>query len=75
MKRPVFVLAMILALPVLPGIAHAELAFNLGAVTDYRYRGISQTRTKPAIQGGVDYTAGSLERRRDVSCGAPTGWF
>ena len=31
------------------------LAFNLGAVTDYRFRGISQSRLDPAIQGGVDY--------------------
>ncbi|MFM2400123.1 MAG: hypothetical protein RL341_2280 [Pseudomonadota bacterium] len=35
--------------------AFAQLSFNVGAVTDYRYRGISQTRLKPAIQGGVDY--------------------
>ncbi len=31
------------------------LSFNVGAVTDYRYRGISQTSKKPAIQGGVDF--------------------
>lgn len=31
-------------------------AFNVGAVTDYRYRGISQSRLQPAIQGGVDFT-------------------
>jgi uncharacterized protein (TIGR02001 family) len=31
------------------------LAFNVGAVTDYRYRGISQTRFDPALQGGVDF--------------------
>ena len=40
--------------------AHAEeavnpLSFNVGAVSDYRYRGISQTRLQPAIQGGADY--------------------
>lgn len=35
--------------------AENELSFNLGAVSDYRYRGISQTRLKPALQGGVDY--------------------
>ena len=29
-------------------------SFNVGAVSDYRYRGISQTRLKPALQGGVD---------------------
>lgn len=33
-----------------------ELTFNLGATTDYRYRGISQSLFKPAIQGGSDYT-------------------
>ncbi|MES2349047.1 MAG: TorF family putative porin, partial [Pseudomonadota bacterium] len=25
-------------------------------VSDYRYRGVSQTRLKPALQGGADYT-------------------
>lgn len=33
-----------------------EVSFNLGAVSDYRYRGISQSRLKPALQGGADYT-------------------
>ena len=32
-----------------------EVSFNLGAVSDYRYRGISQTRLAPALQGGADY--------------------
>ncbi len=36
----------------------ASVAFNAGLTTDYRYRGISQTRLKPAVQGGVDYTNG-----------------
>jgi uncharacterized protein (TIGR02001 family) len=31
------------------------LSYNVGVVTDYRYRGISQTRLKPALQGGVDF--------------------
>ncbi len=31
------------------------LSFNAGVVTDYRYRGISQSRLKPAVQGGLDY--------------------
>jgi uncharacterized protein (TIGR02001 family) len=30
------------------------LSYNLGATTDYRYRGISQSRLKPALQGGAD---------------------
>jgi len=32
------------------------LAYNLGATTDYRYRGISQTRLKPTVQGGIDFS-------------------
>lgn len=44
----------------LPTASQAQLAFNVGAVTDYRYRGISQSRRKPAIQGGIDYTAGAF---------------
>ncbi len=31
------------------------LSFNVGATTDYRYRGLSQSRLKPAVQGGVDF--------------------
>ncbi len=31
------------------------LAYNAGVVTDYRFRGISQTSTKPALQLGVDF--------------------
>ncbi len=31
------------------------LSYNVGVVTDYRYRGISQSARKPALQGGVDY--------------------
>ncbi|MEN9866599.1 MAG: hypothetical protein RL748_2189 [Pseudomonadota bacterium] len=32
-----------------------EVSFNAALTTDYRYRGISQTRLKPALQGGMDY--------------------
>ncbi|MBL8326077.1 MAG: hypothetical protein JNJ89_14085 [Rubrivivax sp.] len=42
----------------LPTVALADLAFNVGAISDYRYRGISQSRLKPAVQGGVDWSAG-----------------
>ena len=31
------------------------LTFNAGVVTDYRYRGITQSRNEAAVQGGVDY--------------------
>ena len=40
--------------PALSQAAETSLAFNVGAVSDYRYRGISQTRVDPALQGGVD---------------------
>jgi len=46
-----------------PVSAYAEdssLAFNVGVVSDYRYRGISQTRLKPAVQAGVDYSYGAF---------------
>jgi uncharacterized protein (TIGR02001 family) len=44
----------------LPATSVADVAFNVGAVTDYRYRGISQSRLKPALQGGIDYSQGGL---------------
>ncbi len=31
------------------------LSFNAGVVSDYRYRGLSQSRLKPAAQGGLDF--------------------
>lgn len=39
--------------------ATSPLSFNVGAVSDYRFRGISQTSFKPAIQAGVDYAHAS----------------
>jgi uncharacterized protein (TIGR02001 family) len=59
MKKSLLALAAALALPVLPTVAHADLAFNVGVVSDYRYRGISQSRLKPAVQGGVDWSHSS----------------
>ena len=32
------------------------LGYNVGVVSDYRFRGISQSRLKPALQGGVDFS-------------------
>jgi len=58
MKRLTAVsLAMLSALTALPAAAQEAdpLSFNVGVVSDYRYRGISQTRLKPALQGGADY--------------------
>lgn len=64
MKAPFFKSAATVALAMsalLSGAAIASdtLAFNIGAVSDYRYRGISQSNLKPAIQGGVDYSHSS----------------
>lgn len=54
------VAASALAVPAVSHAADTSVAFNAGVVTDYRYRGISQSRLKPALQGGVDYTAGAF---------------
>lgn len=46
------------------GAAHAqsapEVAWNIGVVSDYVFRGYSQTDEDPAIQGGVDATIGAF---------------
>ena len=62
MKKSLLALSVALAATALPTLALADdgLAFNVGAVSDYRYRGISQSRLKPAVQGGVDFTKGGL---------------
>lgn len=39
--------------------AFAQLAYNVGVVSEYRYRGIAQTAGEPALQGGVDYAHSS----------------
>ena len=35
--------------------AHAQLTANVGLSSDYRFRGISQSNTGAAVQGGIDY--------------------
>lgn len=40
--------------------AHADVVFNVAAVSDYRARGLSQSRFNPALQAGADYTNGGL---------------
>lgn len=68
MKQTLLAVVSALTLSTLPLFASAQtaapaaaepeanpLSFNLTLTSDYRYRGISQTRLKPAIQGGVDY--------------------
>lgn len=58
MKKTLLAMTATLALTALPSVSFAEespLSFNVSVTTDYRYRGISQTRLKPALQGGADY--------------------
>ena len=62
MKKILNPLLVALTLASVSGLAQAQaaapestLSFNVGATTDYRYRGISQSRLQPAVQGGIDY--------------------
>lgn len=64
MRTPLIVIA--LAAISAPGTALAQssgsphsFTGNLSIVTDYRFRGISQTFKRPALQGGVDYAHAS----------------
>ena len=43
-----------------PAAPASPITYNIGVVSDYRYRGISQTKMKPALQGGVDYANGPV---------------
>ncbi len=38
-----------------PAAPESTLGYNVGVVSEYRYRGIAQTRGDAALQGGVDY--------------------
>ncbi|MBQ0929146.1 TorF family putative porin [Ideonella sp. 4Y16] len=59
MNKSLIALAASLLLTALPTVSQAEeaspLSFNVSLTSDYRYRGISQTRVKPALQGGMDF--------------------
>ena len=63
MKKSSIALAAITAITtagaLMPSLASAQtaspLTFNAGVTTDYRYRGISQSRLEPAAQAGADY--------------------
>ena len=39
-----------------PAAPETTIAYNVGVVSQYRYRGLAQTRGYPALQGGVDYS-------------------
>ena len=36
-------------------IAYSELGGSISLVSDYRARGVSQSREKPAVQGWIEY--------------------
>src|ERR1039458_2833790 len=67
MMKSKFLNSLILAALAAPGVAMADAApaptpavtANVALVTNYLYRGISQTGAKPAIQGGFDYAHAS----------------
>jgi uncharacterized protein (TIGR02001 family) len=65
MKKTALATVAVLAATAGPTIAFADdapaaspITYNIGAVSDYRYRGISQSKLKPALQGGIDYANG-----------------
>ncbi len=64
MRKSILPLALAAA-SVVPAIAAAQapapspVTGNISLVSDYRFRGISQTFEKPAIQGGFDYSHAS----------------
>lgn len=58
MRKSLLAIAIVAALPLM-GTAHAAeespFSANVGFVSDYAYRGISQTNERAALQGGFDY--------------------
>ena len=56
--------AVVLALAIMGNVAHAQeaaapehqISYNAALTSEYRYRGLSQSRLDPALQGGADYT-------------------
>ena len=76
MKKTALAAVAVLALTAGPTIAFADdapapaaaasapdaspITYNIGVVSDYRYRGISQSKMKPALQGGIDYANGPI---------------
>ena len=53
---------------------------NIGLFSEYRFRGISQTFAKPALQGGFDYShssglyLGNWNSNVNSGAGFPAGW-
>lgn len=58
MRKHILALAVLAAIS-LPTIAQADVAYNIGAVSSYQFRGLTNSAAKPAIQGGIDWTSKS----------------
>jgi uncharacterized protein (TIGR02001 family) len=43
------------ASPAAEAVPDNQISYNVAVVSDYRYRGLAQTRLNPALQAGVDY--------------------
>lgn len=61
MKKTLLALSLAAVLmPLSSQVVKAEgVSANVGVFSDYRFRGITQTDTKPALQGGFDYSHSS----------------
>jgi uncharacterized protein (TIGR02001 family) len=86
------ILAAAIATALAGGLAQAEekkpdneVSFNAALTTDYRFRGLSQSRLRPALQGGADYTnnptglyagvwASTIKWTKDAGGGGDTEW-
>ena len=42
--------------PAAEAVPDNVVSYNVALTSDYRYRGVSQSRLKPAVSGGADYT-------------------
>jgi uncharacterized protein (TIGR02001 family) len=88
MKKTLLALAALTAIIALPTVSQAQeskpLSFNVSLTSDYRYRGISQSRLEPALQGGADYAhpsgfyvgtwLSSIKWIKDFGGGADVEW-
>ena len=66
MKSKTFAVQAVMVVGMMAGLAQAQeqaapveehqLSYNIGLSSEYRYRGVSQSRLDPAVSGGADYT-------------------
>ncbi len=55
MTKSLVAAAVLAATTMASGAANAEVSMNIGATSNYIWRGVSQTNDEAAISGGVDY--------------------